>query len=110
MPHDPKSPPPRRLSSQDTVPIDREELVRAMLEAHGPEATGPYEPVPDDEPTSPDLRKLIEQNPCTRCKGSCKSVEERPDGTYHGPVDCPRCGATGLDPDPPPPSQPPEDP
>ncbi len=106
MPDDPK--PVRRISSDDTVPIPREELLRMMGAA--PDA-GDYQPTADDDtPTSPDLSKLVETHPCQRCKGSGKAVEERPDGTYHGPVPCPRCGASGIDPDPPSQSEPPPEP
>jgi len=92
----------RRISSQDTLPIPRQELIDALRAEYGPKAGEPYEPMPDDEtPTAPDLGPLIAQNPCTECKGKGLSVEQRPYGTYHGPVTCTRCSGTGLDPDPP---------
>lgn len=56
---------------------------RAALAAEG------HEPIPDEEPTNPEI--------CIECGGRGVTVVEKPDGGYRGPVPCPRgCLAPGA--------------
>lgn len=56
---------------------------QAALAAEG------HAPVPDDEPTNPEI--------CAECGGKGLTVEEKAGGGYRGPVPCPRgCKVPGA--------------
>src|SRR5580693_3084047 len=97
----------KRTQSSDTVPIPQDVLRQRLRGGFGPAVDEPYEPVPDEEPTAPDL---LAERACVRCKGSGKAVEERPDGSYRGPIECPRCKGGRIDPDATPSSSPSQEP
>jgi len=83
----------KRTSSQDTVPIDQEELRARLREVYGPEVGAEYAPVPDERPTEPDL-----ESPCKRCRGTGRCVVATSRTSFAGPRPCPRCGGSRIDP------------
>jgi hypothetical protein len=91
--------PDDKRRSSDTVRIPLAELEKRIAEIRAEQGGGGHTPVPEETPTTPDLR--ARRPLCTACEGQgFVLVERHDDGRLHASraEPCPTCGGTGREP------------